>query len=565
MKFMISTITLFFLVCISHYMQAVKTVYIPRSQGHAPSMICLPAYDYTIITSLNYAQSYKGKLIARDLFGSCVLNFTGSQVTNRSTSDLLADNFGLAPNFESSISFKPYIKNVLLDFYCNMPLDRILSGLYVNFKFPVNYAIWALNPCENVIQRGSTPFANGYMGDTLATYTHAAPIEPTYSTESSCNRVMPAPSPSAPAQTASAARAYFEGNVITGDILRPLSYNKISWCPLKRTELAELIIRLGRNLVCSDYTYLSVFGHVSFPTGNKQGQQYLFEPVCGNGKFYEVGLGTQGQYRFTAIDNPTDVIFLWDVSGETLLQTQQLRTFDLSGKDSCEQNPLSRYLLLKKINKNTAGYDGELIEASYVTTFPVFVSRPFQGDIDLKLSIEHKGFTQNFGFALWGTTAESLCPRFDLPTCPTAGNYYSIKGTTGAYNYITSGTLALGLEPLNATESQSTIFATAAIDNPVPMPNTTTYNNVSGTTVIDPFLLAYASAPPRIIECVNIDIDSARSPAQITYAFITETGYKWGNYPDQSSIVIGGSIETASNAPAELHQWSVWIKGSVIW
>jgi len=528
-------------------------------------MVCLPAYEYTVITSLNYAQSYKGKNIARDLFGASTLNFSGSQVPNRASTDLLADNFGLAPDFQGSIHFNPRIENVLFSFYFNKPLDNVLSGLYVNFMVPVNYARWSLNPCETVVDRGMTIFPNGYMGDTLITFTHAVPIVPADAYQNACNPVTPAPSPAAPAQTAPSARTYFTGNVITGDILRPLSYNKISWCPLKRTELAELIVRLGRNLICSDYAFLSVFVRASFPTGNKQRPEYLFSPVCGNGKFFELGLGTQGQYRFTHVDNPTDVTFLWDISGETLFQTKQLRTFDLTAIDQCCSRPLSRYLLLKKINKNTQGYDGELIEASYVTTYPVLVSRPFQGDIDLKLSVEHKGFTQNFGYALWGTTAEHICVQFDQPTCPTGGNVYGIKGTTGAYNYITTGTLARGLTGLNATESSSTIYAAGPIDNPVALPNTTTYGNVSGTTVLDTSRVAIASQPPLVVECVTIDVDSARSPAQMTHAFFAETGYTWVGCHTQPAVLVGGSIETASNSPAELHQWSIWIKGTVSW
>jgi hypothetical protein len=397
------------------------------------------------------------------------------------------------------------------------------------------------------------------MGDTLVTFTQAAPVS-LDSSSNSCMPITPAPSPAAPAATAPNAQAYFSGNVITGDILRPLSYNKISWCPLKRTDLAEIIVRLGRNLIANDRTFLSVFARASFQTGNKSRPEYLFSPIVGNGKFFELGVGTQGQYRFTHLDNLTDVTLLWDGSFEHLFQTKQLRTFDL-----CQQGRLSRYLLLKRINKTTLAYADELIEASYVTTFPVLVSRGIQGDLDLKLSIKHKGFIQTFGYALWGTTAEHLCPQFDQPTCPTGGNIYGIKGTSGAYNYVTFLTTATVLEGLNATENGSTISTAGIIDNPLPLPNTTTYNNVSGGTVIDPSILAVASNTPLIIACGSLDIDSAKSPAQLTHAFIAETGYTWQGFHTQPAVLVGASIETATNNPAELHQWSVWLKGTIEW
>lgn len=537
----------------------VKTVYIPRSQGHAPSMICMPAYETTVITTLNYAQSYKNYLIANDLFGSDFLTISGSQVPNRGTTDLLADNFGLAPNFQSVITFSPKIENVLLQFYFNKPLDQILPGLYVNFMFPINYARWGLNPHETIINRGDPYFQNGYMGDTLVTFTQVPSTLPAPG-PCVCKPITPAPSPAAPAATASSAQAYFSGNVITGDMLRPLSYNKISWCPLSRTDLAELIVRLGRNIICNDRTFLSCFARVSFQTGNKPRPEYLFAPIVGNGHFFELGFGTQGQHRCTPLNCSTNVTFLWDGSLETLFQNKQLRTFDF-----CAQGPLTRYLLLKRLNKTSLAYADELIEASYVTTFPVLVSRGIQGDIDLKLHIEHKGFTQTFGYALWGTSKESINPQFDQPTCPTGGNIYGIKGTTGAYNYITTGTLAVTLEGLNATESHSTIFVAGPIDNPQPLPHTTTYDNVIGTQVIDPSILAVASNSPLIVGCTSLDIESATSPAQLTHAFTIETGYAWQSFHTQLAILVGGSIETATSNPAELHQWSVWLKSTIDW
>ncbi len=305
---------------------------------------------------------------------------------------------------------------------------------------------------------------------------------------------------------------------------------------------------------------MSAFVRASFPTGNKPRPEYLFAPIVGNGKFFELGLGTQGQHCFTRLDSPTHVILLWDGSLEHLFQTQQLRTFDL-----CQQGPLSRYLLLKKIAKATGAYADELIEASYVTTFPVLVNRAIQGDLDIKLSIEHKGFTQTFGYALWGTTAEHLCPQFHLPTCPTGGNIYGIKGTTGAYNYITTGTLATGLQGLNATQNSATITGAGTIDNPLPLAGTTPYNNVIGTQVIDPSIMAISSSGPLVVAPGSLNTDSAQSPAQLTHAFLAETGYTWDAFHTQPTLLLGASVETAANKPAELHQWSIWLKGSVAW
>ena len=289
MKRTILAICLIALLCASNALNAVKTVYIPRSQGHAPSMTCMPAYDYALIMSLNYGQSYHNNLIACDLFGTSKLTISGSQVPNRAASDLLADNFGLAPDFQSTLTFKPSIENLVYALYFNKPLDYMIQGLYVNFMFPIAYSSWTLNPCEKVTDRGSSTFPAGYMATSAVA-------------------------------TGSSAQQYFTGNLTTGDIIRPLAYNKISWCPLKRTELAELIVRLGRNFVITDYALASFFIRASFQTGNKLKPEYLFAPVVGNGQFFELGAGFQGQWRLTNFDNPTNVTVLWDFLVNTFLK-----------------------------------------------------------------------------------------------------------------------------------------------------------------------------------------------------------------------------------------------------
>ena len=174
--------------------------------------------------------------------------------------------------------------------------------------------------------------------------------------------------------------------------------------------------------------------------------------------------------------------------------------------------------------------------------------------MDLKLEIGHKGFVQTFGYALWGTTAEKIEPLFKEPLCPAGGSVYGIKGTSGAY-YFTDPSLAT-TAPLNATENQSTISQAAAIDNPQP---------IVGSVAWDGSSPAITSVPPAILGCMYIDIDSARSPAQLTHAFFAETGYQWDGCKTTPAILVGGSIETAARTPAELHQWSFWLKMILHW
>ena len=520
--------TLFLLTSGAYVTQlyAIKTVYIPRSQGDTVSMVCLPTYERFVASSLDYTRSRKSNHITQDLFGTCQLHFAGSQVAQRSSTALIADYFGCAPDFESTLSFNPSIQNVIFSLYYNMPLDHLVSGLYVNFFFPVVYTRWDLNPCETIINAGSDTYPAAYMGVDAATAQHSV-------------------------------RPYFAGNARFGDQQRALPYNKISWCPQSRTELAEILVKCGRNLLRKDNAFLSVYGLVSFPTGNKQNPEFLFSPLCGNGKFFELGVGVQGQYTFTPDHSRYQATLLFDGSFEHLFGIQQLRTFDF------KQGPLTRYLLLKQIDTTTLAYDEQLIAGTFATTYPVQVSRPIQGQLALKLEGSCCGFTQAVGYSLWGTTAEHICPQFNQPTCVTSSNKFGIKGTTGAYYYTTGGGVTTGEEPLNATESSSTITRAGAIDTPQTIPDSTTWDNVVGGVIIDPSISAIQSSIPYIVGSGLIDVESGRSPAQLTQSFFAELGYQWQHHHARPHVLVGGFIETAGHHIVALAQWGVWIKGTI--
>ena len=62
-----------------------------------------------------YLNSFRPERLAEYFWGSNELNISGSQVSTRTDNDLLADYFGLSPEFSSNILIAPKMKNFLTD------------------------------------------------------------------------------------------------------------------------------------------------------------------------------------------------------------------------------------------------------------------------------------------------------------------------------------------------------------------------------------------------------------------------------------------------------------------
>ncbi|MDR3478661.1 MAG: hypothetical protein P4M14_11595, partial [Gammaproteobacteria bacterium] len=87
-----------------------------------------------------YAQSFRSQSIARSLFGEAlicsddcndsVVNVSGSRTANRGAHDLLADNFYLPTDFQSRLTFRPTIQNVVIDLDFYLGLDEWVNGLF---------------------------------------------------------------------------------------------------------------------------------------------------------------------------------------------------------------------------------------------------------------------------------------------------------------------------------------------------------------------------------------------------------------------------------------------------
>jgi hypothetical protein len=521
-----------------------KTIYIPRSVGANTARELVGWQNYihlhddenyaSFALALGHARSFKPERLAQLLFGNTTINFAGSQVADRRNCEWLADYFGLPTHFRGRITFNPRITNTYLDAELFVGLDAVAPGFYLRMHSPLVHSTWHLELTECSNTGTFTAFPPCYMQN----------------------------QPAIPAHTITQA---LSGLYVFGDMKTPRQFGNFDCRSRSRTRLADIDIIAGYDFIaCPDY-YVGLYTQVVIPTGNKPDVRYIFDPIVGNGHFWEIGLGIAGSALLW--ECPERYLRIYAEGNFThLCQNRQLRSFDL-----CRNGLFSRYMLLKEFERDRITYSGNLISAINATTIPVDVSVPIKGDLSVKLAYSMGDFQADIGYNIYGRMREKLRACNDQINCN-----LGIKGTTGTcyFVYGTSGIPAefgslITTQSLNATESNATITRAGTIDNaqiPVTGVQTiaTAWNNpritgpASGTDII----LAQTSQPPVLVTMRDLDLASGHACSFVTHKLFTFLSYTACN----GFIGVGGEIEfegLARNERSSLNQWSLFIKGGV--
>src|SRR5271163_99737 len=127
-----------------------------------------------------YTQTFRADRLARALFGADLIctgcnessiQISGSAVAGRSSTDWLADYFGLSTDFQSTINFSPKISNFILEFNYYVGLDAWVEGMYFNIFGPFVHTKWNLNAQECNITQGTNGYFQGYFSSVPVPYT----------------------------------------------------------------------------------------------------------------------------------------------------------------------------------------------------------------------------------------------------------------------------------------------------------------------------------------------------------------------------------------------------------
>ncbi len=536
----------------------VSTVFIPRSQG-ANTARELAGWeefihqfdvgDYYLTTGhvLGYSHSFRPQRIARSLFGRSALHFAGSQVKDRGRCDLLADNFGLSPNFKGSVFIHPTIENVIFDNQFFLGLDPWACGLYMRFHAPIVYSRWSLGMHDKVESSRAecTDFPACYMGP------DAAPAL--------CDPIVA-----------------LNGQFTFGEMQTPWKFGRFRRGSHALTRLADIDIILGYNIWQWDTYHAGFYAQVVAPTGNKPDGRYIFPPIVGNAKHWELGLGFSGHLVLWERDTNQNLAIWLEGNATHMFRNQQIRSFDF-----CHEGPLSRYMLLKEFTKenDTLTYTGNLVPGINLATRPVHVSVAIKGDVSAKVSYRSPCIIFDLGYNFYGKTKERLS---FIDEEKKSNKLYAIKGTEGvcALDYATTGTVPpiqfgqlVDKIPLNSTQSRSTIRCIEPTDNPIAVQPTnptdivvSAFSRQEGPIEGPDVFRAFDSNKPVLLSVDSLDKKSGTMRAEATHKLFAYLGYNFYEHDwcYNPYLGLGGELEVDARSCVErtaLNQWSIWVKG----
>ena len=457
-------------------------------------------FEGMLLATPVFERSFTSPRIAEYFFNSNEIRITGSLVPNRNNNDFLADYFGLSPSFESSVAMNPSIESALVDF------DLYLSynPWYIRIHAPACWSRWHYRLDECIANNGSsTPFpalymANGTVQEPVNSFTQAI-----------C------------------------GHRTWGDVQTGLT-NSVICGPHSVSGLADLRMFLGWHIIRDERYYLGLNIIAAAPTGSHINSRLFFEPIVGNGRHWEVGVGLDGRVLAWEAEGDHTLSLYGTVHATTLCRSTQRRSFDF-----CKNGFASRYLLLKQFDDN-GQYDGTLIPASSVTTLPCHVWSAGQFDIVAMLGYLTSGLEVDFGYNAWIRTREHITIRGTIPE-----NRYGIKGIQNVVD-------SLG-NPNNLTQSNATIYG-----------NELTVQEQAETA--DP-------NSPVFIRTGDLNRYSAAATSAFTHKFFAHIGYAWTKYCSVNPYLgIGGEVEFEGIAPEHnrqsnnntVAQWGIWLKGGAM-
>jgi hypothetical protein len=417
--------------------------------------------------------------------------------------DVFARNFFLNDNFNGVLTALPRVENAILDLEFRLNLDEWVCGLYFDVYAPINWTRWSVNFSENVISTG-TAIAQFALGNTSALPSPIDSILAAYNGQQLDTTDFP-----------DLKQVLQFGRVDTSDAMN---------CPTPqasgsqtKTRLADVVTALGYNVFCGERYHFGFDFRVVFPASNRPNAMFLFEPVAGNGKHYEVGGAVSAHYEFW--NNCCDSSFtIWaEADFYTILKGRQRRIFDLQNTDGSQNIGSSRLLIKRFDTTGTTPVLKEILFGPNVLALTCKVRNDLHVDAAVLFDYYRCGFTLDTGYNVWSRSKDKIC---DIEAIP--ANTFALQGQTTGSN----GPTAL---------------------------NTGSTAKINGTGGTADLTNVYISND-------QLFIDSAAHPRAISHKFFAHASYAWENCDYTPFLGIGGEAEFSGNKNFALDQWGIWIK-----
>lgn len=449
-----------------------------------------------------YTRSFDRDEIGKFLFynGTNRMTFGAANTTGV---DVFARNFFLNDNFNGIVTALPRVENALLDIQFRLNLDEWIPGLYFNMHSPITWTRWTVNFDQNITSTGSS-IAAFALGNPDPFSSPVGSILAAYNGQQLDTMHFP-----------DLKQVLHFGRVDTSDAMN--GSDEVSGVQSK-TRLADVEVALGYNFLCDECYHVGADFRVVFPASNRPNAVFLFEPVAGNGKHYEVGAGISAHYEFW--NNCCDSSFsVWaEADFYTVLKGRQRRIFDLKNADGTHNVGSSRLLIKKFLGAPDNPQLSEILYGPNVLALNCKVRNSLHTEAALLFDYYRCGFTLDAGYNLWLRTKDKISDIDSIQP-----NTYGLAGqTTG-----NGGPTALN------TGSSAKI-------------------NGSGGT------------PDVVNQYINnsqLFIGSAANPEAISHKFFVHASYAWENCDYTPFLGFGGEVEFSGKRNSALDQWGIWIKG----
>ena len=317
-------------------------------------------------------------LFGCDLYNDTTLHIRGSARARNDAKDWLADYFYLSNNYEGIVCFTPRITSFLTDLSLFIDLNSWFNGCFLRVESPLTWTKWDLGMREQIINSGNVTGAQGWRGNWTSVDTKLL----SSFTDYSCWE--------------KAGTSYVD----SVGLAHPLYAAKLCPCGRAKTELADLHVDFGVHAHEGEHYHVGLYARGVMPTGTKPDGEFLFEPIVGNGHYWELGGGVNGYAQlWKAADRSQEVGLYLDGSITHLFSSHQQRVFDLKG-----HGLLSRYMLVT--NNPTA--PSSLTPAANITSAQVNVSIPMQIDLIALVNYANDVFSWNCGYNFWARSCEKI-------------------------------------------------------------------------------------------------------------------------------------------------------------
>lgn len=513
--------------------------------------LCQDKNRYGVLSLIpQYNHSLFNRSIAESLFGTDSINtatndqasigISGSQVGSRNAKDWLADYFGLPTDYQSVVSLKPKISSFIFDINFYFSFDSLCSNLFLWLQIPIVHSRSALECSERIINAGTNSYPPGYFGPNEVPRSSLLP---------DFNRFI----------------GYEQVPTIdtaNGIVFEPLVKNRFALPvnqTLNTTQLSDLYVVAGWSPLLNEDGHLGFGGICVAPTGSHVKDDFIFQPIVGNGHHWEAGAYLTSRYAFWhGCDDYHSLIVSCDAIITHMFSAKQYRTLDIKNGQS------SKYMLAQKISgpanqflfgsgtnvsggptiaaaQPSAQFQNVYTPLANLTSTQLKVSHDVQADITAMLTYttQHESIAIDLGYDFWIRTKDKITPCYG--TALSSGQW-ALKGDAYTYGFGASNATigANATIPLSATESTATIHAgtnnqktqNPGIDNPqfgvtsAVVANITDYINSAPSTPATALNQQRISMQPIALSDNDLDWEKEKKEA-LSHKVFLHGSYTW--------------------------------------